>query len=79
MEQPQLLYTILSICAVIITAITIYIVYLVASTIRSINKLLDNVKEAASDITSIKNSMRKGATGIVATVLGKIADSLENK
>lgn len=73
------MYTIFSICAVIITAVIVYLAYNLVDTIKTTNKILSEVEETTNDINTLKNSMKNGMVGFAGALLTRMANGVSPK
>lgn len=72
-NTSDLLNLMLSISSVLITGAIIWIAIYLIATLKSIQKLADNIDSTTNDINTIKNTVKVGVLGVVSTILGHLA------
>ncbi len=73
MEQPNLLYTILSISAVVITTVIVYVGYYLVQTLKKVDSTMEVVEGTAQDIDTVRNGIKTG----ILTLTSNFIDSLQ--
>jgi len=69
------MYTIVSISAVVITAIIVYVGYILAQTLQTAQSILEDVEDTTHDIKSLKNGVKVGILSISRGILDKYISS----
>lgn len=69
MNQPFLLYTVISISVVIVTSVVVYIGYQLMQTLKTVNSILEDVKDTTNDIVTVKNGVKTGVLGLARSAI----------
>ncbi len=75
LESKDILYIVLSFCALWFTAFLCFVMYQVAAIIKRVHGLVDDVRSKVDDLMEIVNGIRMKVEGHVSA-LGNVADGI---
>ena len=72
MPDTSMFYTILAICAVIITGVLIFVAIEVVRTLKQLQVIMDDIEETTNDINTIKNGFKAGFLSLASSAIDKM-------
>ena len=79
MADLNLFYTVLAICAVIITGTLLFVGIELIKTLKQAQVIMDDIEETTNDFNTIKNGVKAGVLSLASAAIDKFQKELEPK